>query len=185
MVVSKPAGDCGAVVCHAAAVTWALAFPPAFIGPTGYIGPGSVILPKRSMPVAIIPGPYPLPVCKRPMPVDIIPEEKMQTPPLQTILLIIAGVAVLFWPQFVAMVKSSLATFKASRNSKKQTDDSTEKTRAEWVTDLMELHDLLIAAGEDDLAKLCCDLCNGLICVVPGPSETPVADLIETRRGNK
>lgn len=109
----------------------------------------------------------------------------MQTPPLQTILLIIAGVAVLFWPQFVAMVKSSAASFKASRNNKKQTDDSTEKTRAEWVTDLMELHDLLIAAGEDDLAKLCCDLCNGLICVVPGPSETPVADLIETRRGNK
>jgi hypothetical protein len=109
----------------------------------------------------------------------------MQTPPLQTILLIIAGVAVLFWPQFVAMVKSSVASFNARRNNRKQSNDSTEKTRAEWVTDLMQLHDLLIAAGEDDLAKLCCDLCNGLICVVPGPSETPVADAIETRRGEK
>ena len=101
----------------------------------------------------------------------------MQTPPLQTILLIIAGVAVLFWPQFSAMVKTSLASFKAQRNNKKESNNSTEeKTRAEWVTDLMELHDLLVAAGEDDLAKLCCDLCNGLICVVPTSDSTKTAE---------
>ena len=83
----------------------------------------------------------------------------------------IAAVAILMWPQFSAMVKNTLAASRAKRDTKK-TVATPDKTRADWVTDLMELHDLLIAAGETDLARLCSELCNGLICVVP-PAGTP------------
>lgn len=83
----------------------------------------------------------------------------------------IAAVAILMWPQFSAMVKNTLAASRAKRDNR-PTVATPEKTRADWVTELMELHDLLIAAGETDLARLCSELCNGLICVVP-PAGTP------------
>lgn len=112
---------------------------------------------------------------------------------VETILAGVAAVAVLFWPQISNAAKSMLAAWRQHRPAHTRPDAVDEmptKTRAVWVTELMELHDLLVAAGEDDLGKLCCDLCNGLICVIPAdaaPANPPAvfADDSSPKPGKK
>jgi len=90
---------------------------------------------------------------------------------LQTILVLIGAVVLVFFPQIMKAIKS----FKSSPDAPAEVSD--ERSKAEWIVLLSELQKQTHAAGYAKAEQLTCELTTELVCNCNPP---PVQETVVT-----